>query len=130
MTQLIEKSFLIDPLTTSNVIYRDSLPLTSQLVSPKKPVKNLSSICQLRWAPDSVTNIYRRSHRRFSVRKDVLRNFAKFAGKQLCQGLFFNKVTGFRPTTLPKKNLWHRCFLLNFENLFYRRLLDYCFCMF
>ena len=27
-------------------------------------------------------------------RKGVLRNFAKFAGKDLCQGLFFNKVTG------------------------------------
>ena len=25
------------------------------------------------------------------------RNFAKFTGKHLCQGLFFNKVTAFRP---------------------------------
>ena len=25
--------------------------------------------------------------------KDVLRNFAKFTGKHLCQSLFFNKVT-------------------------------------
>ena len=30
--------------------------------------------------------------------RDVLRNFAKFTGKHLCQGLFFNKVAG-----LPKK---------------------------
>ena len=44
MTQLIEKSFLIDPLTTNNAIYRDSLPLTSQLVSLKKPAKNLPSL--------------------------------------------------------------------------------------
>ena len=27
-----------------------------------------------------------------SVKKSVLRNFAKFTGKHLCQSLFFNKV--------------------------------------
>ena len=32
------------------------------------------------------------SHQRCSVRKGVLRNFAKFTGKHLCQSLFFNKV--------------------------------------
>ena len=32
----------------------------------------------------------RRRHRR-SVKKGVLRNFAKFTGKDLCQSLFFNK---------------------------------------
>ena len=36
----------------------------------------------------------RSSHRRFSVKKGVLRNFAKFTGKHLCQRLFFNKVAG------------------------------------
>ena len=35
----------------------------------------------------------RSSHRRCSVRKVVLRNFAKFTGKHLCQSLF-NKVAG------------------------------------
>ena len=35
---------------------------------------------------------YRSSHRRCSLRKGVLRNFAKFTGKQLCQSLFFNKA--------------------------------------
>ena len=34
------------------------------------------------------------SHRRCSVRKGVIRNFAKFTGKHLCQSLFFNKVAG------------------------------------
>ena len=29
-------------------------------------------------------------------RKYVLRNFAKFTGKHLCQSLFFNKVAGLR----------------------------------
>ena len=57
---------------------------------------------------------YRSSHRRCSVRKDVLRNFEKFTGKHLCQSLFFNKVVGLRPATLLKKRLWHRCFPVNF----------------
>ena len=30
------------------------------------------------------------SHQRCSLRKGVLRNFAKFTGKHLCQSLFFN----------------------------------------
>ena len=38
------------------------------------------------------------------LRKGVLRNFAKFTGKHLCQ----------RPATLLKKRPWHRCFLVNF----------------
>ena len=45
-------------------------------------------ICLLSWKT-------RGSHRRCYVRKDVLRNFAKFTGKHLCQDLFFNKVEGF-----------------------------------
>ena len=49
--------------------------------------------------------MYRSSHRRCSVRKSVVRNFAKFTGKHLCQTLFFNKVSGMRPGTLFKKRL-------------------------
>ena len=37
------------------------------------------------------TSLDRSSHRRCSVRKGVLRNFAKYTGKRLCPGLFFNK---------------------------------------
>ena len=47
----------------------------------------------------------RRSHRRCSVRKGVLRNFAKFTGKQICQSLFFSKVADLRPAALLKKRL-------------------------
>ena len=32
--------------------------------------------------------------RRCSVEKGVLKNFAKFTGKHLCQSLVFNKVAG------------------------------------
>ena len=47
-------------------------------------------------------------------KKDVLRNFAKFTGKHLCQSLFFNKVAGLRPATVLKKRIWHRCLPVNF----------------
>ena len=47
-------------------------------------------------------------------KKGVVRNFAKFTGKHLCQNLFFNKVAGLRAETLFKKRLWHRCFPVNF----------------
>ena len=60
----------------------------------------------------------RSSHRRCSVRKGVLRNFAKFTGKHLSQGLLFNKAAGLRPATLLKKRLWHRCFPVNFAKFF------------
>ena len=46
--------------------------------------------------------------------KSVLRDFAKFSEKHLCQSLFLNKIAGLRPATLLKKRLWHRCFPVNF----------------
>ena len=64
-----------------------------------------------------------------AIKKSVLRNFAKFTGKHLCQSLIFNKVAGLRQTlewqrrlsplclrsaTLLKKKLWHRCFPVYF----------------
>ena len=56
----------------------------------------------------------RSSHRRCSVRKDVLRNFAKFTGKHLCQGLF---MSGPKACNFIKKRLWHRCFPVNFAKV-------------
>ena len=47
-------------------------------------------------------------------KKGVLRSFAKFTGKYLCQSLIFNNVTGLRPATILKKRVWHRYFLMNF----------------
>ena len=40
----------------------------------------------------------------------VLKNFAKFTGKQLCQSLVFNKVA----CNFIKKRFWHGCFPVNF----------------
>ena len=47
--------------------------------------------------------INRSSHRRCSLRKDVLKNFAKFTRKHLCQGLFLMKED-LKPATLLKRN--------------------------
>ena len=73
----------------------------------------------------------RSSHRSCSVRKSVLRNFAKFTGKYLCQVLFYNKVACPEPATLSKKRLQHRYFPLNFARFprtpFHRTPLNDCF---
>ena len=52
---------------------------------------------------------FRSRHRRCSVRKGVLKNFAKFTGKNLCQSLFFNKVAG-----LSKKETLGQVFFCEF----------------
>ena len=65
-------------------------------------------------------------------KKGVLRNFAKFTGKYLSQGLFFNKVGCLRPATLLKNRLWYRCFPVNFakflKHLFLKNTSGGCFC--
>ena len=67
----------------------------------------------------------RSSHRRCSVRKDVLRNIAKFTGKHLCQGLF---MSGPKDCNFIKKRLWHWCFPVNFAK-FLRTPPGDCFCL-
>ena len=64
-------------------------------------------------------------------KKGVLKKFAKFTGKHLCQSLFFNKFTDLRRATLLKKRLWHRYFPENFakflRTLFLQPPLRDCF---
>ena len=61
-----------------------------------------------------VFSVWHRSSRpEVFCEKDVLRKFAKFTGKHMCQSLFFDKVAGLRPATLLKKRLWHWCFPVN-----------------
>ena len=65
-------------------------------------------------------------------KKGILKIFAKFIEKHLCQSFLFNKVAFVRPATLLKKRLWHRCFPVNFRK-YLRTLLLYntsggCFC--
>ena len=82
------------------------------------------------WSPSNIMQsifsyLFRSSHRRCSVRKGVLRKFAKFTGKHLCK----IQRKALNPATLLKKRLWHRCFPVNFAK-FYRTLPDDCFCLF
>ena len=76
----------------------------SLLLNQKSPSKTLDK-CFLTYThfrtstDDSFWTLPRSSHQRFSVKKGVLRNFAKFTGKHLCRSLFFNKVAGLRPVT-------------------------------
>ena len=46
----------------------------------------------------------RSSHPEVFCKKAVLRKLAKSTGKYLCHSLFFNKVSGLRPTTLFKRD--------------------------
>ena len=57
--------------------------------------------------------IGRSSHRRSSVKKVALRNFAKFTGKDLCQMLFLNKVAGLRYLPVNFVKLLRTPFLRN-----------------
>ena len=47
-------------------------------------------------------------------KKSILRNFAKFTGKHLCQSLFFNKNLRPQHAILLKKRLLHKRFPVNF----------------
>ena len=71
------------------------------------------------------SHIFRSSRLEVFCRKGVLRNFAKFIGKHLCQSFFFDKVAGLRSATLLKKRLWHRFFSCDFceisKNTFFYR---------
>ena len=51
-------------------------------------------------------------------KKVVLKNFTKFTGQHLYQSLFFSKVAGLT------KELWHRCFLVNFAKILITPLLQ------
>ena len=80
-------------------------------------IKTYFKFVSLKWQ----TRIGRSSHRRCSVRKGVLRNFAKFTDTS-ARASFFNKAAGLR---LPSVFLW---VLRNFEvYLFYRTTLGACF---
>ena len=63
---------------------------------------------------------YRISHRGCSVKKGVLRNFAKVTRKHLRQRLISNKAA--RLEFFFKNSLWHKCFSVNFAK-FLRTLL-------
>ena len=54
---------------------------------------------------------------RTEVKKGVLRNFAKFTGKHLCQSFFLIKLQAWGE--LRPEDLWKSDFTKNFKNIFY-----------
>ena len=64
-------------------------------VAPKRPIPN---------------RFNKSSHLKVFCRKGVLRNFAKFTWKHLCQSLFLNKVAGLRPGGC----FWVKCVMMDF----------------
>ena len=104
----------------SPTMVRQNTDLRENLTNALERDKTLKCIWKYEWMcpwrKPWMTRV-RSSHRRCSVRKDVLRNFVKFAGKHLCQSLFFNKVAGLSPATLLKKRPWHRCLPVNFAKI-------------
>ena len=58
------------------------------------------------------------SHRRCSIKKSALKNFAKLTGKHLCLRLSFNKVAGLRSATLFKKETPTLTFSCEFCEIF------------
>ena len=51
-----------------------------------------------------------------SMKENVIRNFAKFRRKHLCQSLFFNKFACFLANFLKNKP-WQRCCPVNFSKV-------------
>ena len=79
-----------------------------------------------------LTSTTRNSHWRRSARNNLLKNFAKFTVKHLCQDLVFTKLAGLRPATLLHRRLWNGCFPVDVAKFlrapFYRTLPSDCFC--
>ena len=63
------------------------------------------------------STINRSSHRRCSIKKGILKNFAKYIGKHLYQGLLCFSVPKYSSGLKLETRLWHGCFPVNFANL-------------
>ena len=58
----------------------------------------------------------RSSHRSCSMKKTILKSYAKFTEKHLCWSLFLNKVTNLRPAILSQKDSAAGFFLWGLQN--------------
>ena len=103
----VEASTWIQLDTSVSLINISLSQLNSTMIKTKVMIRLNKKICfgfislQNKWI--IYITIGRSSHQRCSIIKGVLRNFAKFTGKHLCQSLFFNKVVG------PRPSLWNSC---------------------
>ena len=87
-----------------------SFPTNANYAVPIYSDQSFSVILLSRVGPFYLFNIFRSSHWRCSVRKGVLRNFAKFTENTCARVSFLIKLRA----ALLKKRLWHRCFPVNF----------------
>ena len=105
----------VGPWQTDNVYEENNLYNVVSTMLGQHCIKMLSSQCCPRTSETTLHQIITFAMLAQSVQTSFrLKNFARFAGKYLCQSLFFNKVTDLRPATLFKKRLWHRCFSVHF----------------
>ena len=78
-----------------------------RLIIQRKRLSNINkeTLCKIYW----LAQLHKSSRSEVFCKKGILRKFAKFVGKHLCESFFLNKVAG-----LYLKRLWHRCFSVNF----------------
>ena len=91
-----------DELRSCFMLSHEDLNRSSVRNFNKVSVKKIVRVC-----------IYSRTAEAVTRKKGVLKNFAKFTGKHLCQSLYFDKVARLR---LWQKKHWHRGFTVNYEN--------------
>ena len=91
---LLQNLFIKFAMKTTRHITRNTLKYSPQKKNWKRFQKKNEKKCQLL----NCKRIDVSGHWKCSVKKGVLRNFAKFTGKHLCQRLLFNKVAGLRHT--------------------------------
>ena len=60
------------------------------------------SMAKNKFAYSFIVENIRSSRPEVFCKKDVLRNYAKFTGKHLCQSLFYNKVASLRPAIVHR----------------------------
>ena len=75
-----------------------------------------SCICYLEIFTIVASEICRSSRPDVLCKKGVLKNFAKFTGKHLCQSLFFNKVAGLLFCTTPPDD----CFCISLKQQYFK----------
>ena len=85
---------MLSSINETNFIVR--LPLLLEILSNICVVIISCRVCDVKYR-SSVLEVF--------CEKGVLRNFAKFTGKHLCQSLFFNKVAGGACNIIKKETL-------------------------
>ena len=70
---------------------------------------------------------FRSSHRRCSLKKGVLKNFAKVTGKHLWQSLFFNKGVFAQVFSCEFCQLFKKTFLQNTSRRLLRKHIENCY---